>query len=142
MTAPQPPAVYWSPSQGWLWPEDDGTVTGVDMGELALYGRDLPGDAVPLVPAATGLPAWTTCPTCSSSRPHLHPTADLCPDRFHRPQPVTADEWRSEVARWADLLDQVRHLPAGTGLDAVHRIVADMRRELAAPALGEDTPDA
>lgn len=53
MSAPdaQPPAVYWSPSQGWLWPDADGRITSLDMGELATWGRNLPADAVRLVPA-------------------------------------------------------------------------------------------
>ena len=129
MTAPQPPAVWWSPTVGLI--EMILETLHDQQGESM---NELPTDAVRLVAVASGLPVWTVCPTCSSSRPHLHPTADLCPDSFHRPEPATADEWRSEVVRWADLLSQIGQLPAGTGLDAVARIVADMRREAAVPA--------
>lgn len=133
MTA-TPPAVWWSPSRastGRLGLLVKATTSQVSAPRE--FDGELPADAVRLIPAASGLPEWTTCPTCSSSRPHLHPTEDLCPDPFHQPEPATAQEWRAEVTRWADLLDQIGHLPAGTGLDAVARIVADMRRELAAP---------
>ena len=71
-----------------------------------------------------------TCPTCTSAQPHLHPTAELCPDSWHTPVPASVGEWRREVTRWADLFDQVVRF--GYGPDALTRIVADMRREVAA----------
>lgn len=79
-----------------------------------------------------GRPALTLCPSCKSSQPHLHPTADLCTDPYHRPVPASLTEWRREVARWADLLDSWSLLDHSGDRRPIHRIVADMRREVGA----------
>lgn len=83
-------------------------------------------------PEVAGRPALITCPTCGSAQPHLHPSADLCPGPFHQPVPATLTEWRREVARWADLLEQL----TGWRADALTRIAADMRREVRASGSG------
>lgn len=46
------------------------------------------------------------CPHCDSSQPHLYPGPELCPDVWHRPVPVTVDEWRVHVQHWAEQLRQ------------------------------------
>lgn len=78
MTAPdaQPPAVYWSPSQGWLWPDADGRITSLDMGELATWGRNLPADAVRLVPADTLKRAERRAGHCNGRE--LNPPCGYC----------------------------------------------------------------
>lgn len=67
------------------------------------------------------------CPTCSSAQPHLHPTVDLCPNAWHEPAPATASEWRSEMSRWAGLVEQIAD--GAAGVDALYRVAAGMRRQ-------------
>lgn len=77
------------------------------------------------------------CPTCDSAFPELV-AAGGCDDHWHEPEPRTVSQWRSEVERWAGILEQFSY--AKNPVDAASRLAADMRRELAAqpPAPADD----